>query len=272
MNSKFSKLRKFILKKLERPRTSYEQRVYNNLDRLYTVIRPGDVVLVEGRSEMSRLIKLFTRSHWSHVAMYVEKALINPDYGNRDFYLKKYGKDANHMLVEAFSGEGVIAAPLIKYKDYNIRICRPYGIIESDLRHVIEQVISRLGMHYDNQNIIAIALMVLQTLWQPKGKHTIQACLGNCNDYQVICSGMIAQAFQSVDYPIVPALLPQSKKDAFDENNPYGGAVIMRHYTQITPKDFDLSPNFEVIKYNIIGTTEFDYKSLWTDRLSNYQE
>jgi len=265
MNSKPSLLRKFILNKLEKPRKSYQQRVYNNIDRLYNVIRPGDVVLVEGRSEMSRLINLFTRSHWSHVAMYVGTALLHPD-SKRDSGLKTYGKNANHMLIEAFSSEGVIASPLNKYKDYNIRICRPYGIIESDLHHVIEQVIGRLGMHYDNQNIVDIALMVLQTIWRPNRKHAFRACLGNCNDYQVICSGMIAEAFQSVGYPIVPVLVPRSQKDAFNQNNPYGGGLIMRHYTQITPKDFDLSPNFEVIKYNIIGTTPFDYKSLWIDR------
>jgi len=65
----------------------------------------------------------------------------------------------------------------------------------------------------------------------------------------------------------LPALLPQSSKDAFNENNPYGGGLIMRHYTQIAPKDFDLSPNFEVIKYNIKGAVQFDYKSLWAERL-----
>jgi hypothetical protein len=40
----------------------------------------------------------------------------------------------------------------------------------------------------------------------------------------------------------------------------------MRHYSQITPKDFDLSPNFEIIKYNIIGNAQFNYKSLWVDQ------
>ena len=58
MNSKSSQMRKFILKKLEKPRKNYEQRVYNNLDKLYSVIRPGDVVLLEGQSEMSGIIKL----------------------------------------------------------------------------------------------------------------------------------------------------------------------------------------------------------------------
>jgi len=99
MNSKISQLRKLILKKLEKPRRSYEQRVYNNLDKLYSVIKPDDLVLVEGQSEMSRIIKLFTTSHWSYVVMYVGKALIDPDYKDRDSYLKRYGKDSNHMLV-----------------------------------------------------------------------------------------------------------------------------------------------------------------------------
>jgi len=260
-------LRKTILRKLENEKKHYEQRAYNNLSKLYSVIQPGDIVLVEGRSDMSRLIKLFSSSHWSHVAMYVGKALIESDHKDEGVYLKRYGEDANHMLVEAFSDKGVIATPLKKYKDYNIRLCRPYGILESDLNNVIEQVIGRLGMHYDDQNIMAIALMVVQALWQKKNNRTLRACLGNCNDFQVICSGMIAQAFQSVGYPIVPALLPQSSKDTFNENNPYGGGLIMRHYTQITPKDFDLSPNFEIIKYNIKGAVQFDYKSLWAERL-----
>jgi len=33
--------------------------------------------------------------------------------------------------------------------------------------------------------------------------------LGNCNEFQVICSGMIAKAFQRVGYPIIPALVLQ---------------------------------------------------------------
>jgi len=40
----------------------------------------------------------------------------------------------------------------------------------------------------------------------------------------------------------------------------------MRHYSQIVPRDFDLSPNFEIIKYNIIGIGRFEYKSIWADQ------
>ena len=135
------------------------------------------------------------------------------------------------------------------------------------MKRIISQLIGKLGMRYDDQNIIAIALMALQSAFRPGSKRTLRACLGNCNDYEVICSGMIAQAFQSVGYPIVPALRPHAEGEVFSTKNPYGAGLIMRHYTQITPKDFDLSPNFEIIKFNIIGTTNFDYNSLWVDKI-----
>jgi hypothetical protein len=259
-------LKKWFLKKLEKPKLYYEQSVYNNISKLYGVIRPGDVVLVEGRSEMSRLIKLFSNSHWSHVALYVGSSLMENDADKKNFYKSKYGEDAKHMLVEAFSGEGVISSPLRKYKDYNIRICRPYGILDADMHQVIQQVVGKIGTHYDDQNILSIALIALQTVFRPKTKISIKTCLGNCNDFQVICSGMIAQAFQEVSYPIVPAVTPDAPDVVFDDSNPYGGGLMMRHYTQISPKDFDLSPNFEVVKYNLIGVKHFDYKRLWVDR------
>lgn len=266
-------LRKRLLKWLEQHRYPYEQRGYNNLGRLYRVIRPGDVVLVEGRSEMSRLIKLFSGSSWSHAALYVGDALAEFGTPAQKRHLNRYGKDARHMLVEAFSGKGVIASPISIYEDYNIRICRPYGILDTDLEQVIRQVIGKIGMNYDDQNILEIALMALQAIWRPVNRLSLKACLGNCNDFQVICSGMIAQAFQTVGYPIVPTMLPRKttrdRLDAYSAANPYGGGLIMRHYTQISPKDFDLSPNFEIIKYNIVGTDDFDYKSIWSQEKFN---
>jgi hypothetical protein len=78
---------------------------------------------------------------------------------------------------------------------------------------------------------------------------------------------MIAQAFQGVGYPIIPAVIPKSANAAYDDHNPYGGGLLMRHYSQIIPRDFDLSPNFEIIKFNIIGTSKFEYQSLWVEKI-----
>lgn len=77
---------------------------------------------------------------------------------------------------------------------------------------------------------------------------------------------MIAKAFQKVGYPIVPVLKPETHSNEKAINNPYGSELIMRHYSQIVPRDFDLSPNFEVVKYNIIGMGRFDYQSIWADK------
>lgn len=257
--------RQAVLNRLERDRPRYEQRIFNDMDRLHDVIRKGDAVLVEGRSEMARIIKLFSSSHWSHVALYVGDALIAPGRADGHVWRKRFGDQAAHLIIEAFSGQGVIVAPLEKYRNDNIRLCRPYGIAQPDLDRVVETVIGHVGVHYDDQNIVDIALMVLRSALGPLNKHAIKACLGNCNDFQVICSGMIAKAFQQVGYPIVPALATPSQNPTSDGGNPYGARLIMRHYSQIMPRDFDLSPNFEVIKFNIVGRP-FDYQHLWHDR------
>jgi hypothetical protein len=264
LNAGLASLGRALLRRLDTPRKVYEKRIVNNLDSLYRVIRKGDVVLVEGRSDMSRIIQLLTQSSWSHSAFYVGDALDGNGAEKAERATSEVeGTDRRHMLIEADTARGVTAAPLRKYCDDNIRICRPFGICPEDLEAVAAEVIGNLGRHYDHQNIIDLALLALPPILNPFKQRTIKACLGGCTEYEVICSGMIAKAFQNVGYPIVPALLPT--KD-FTENiarNPYGASLIMRHYSRIVPRDFDLSPNFEIIKYNIIGMGGFDYRSIW---------
>ena len=56
---------------------------------------------------------------------------------------------------------------------------------------------------------------------------------------------------------------------ASEQHNPYGASLIMRHYSQIMPMHFDISPNFQIIKFNIIEGGEFNYKTLWAQ--TNYE-
>jgi len=259
-------LRNSIFRRLEAPRRNYEKTMINNMDNLYRVIRKGDIILVEGSSEISRMIKLLTQSSWSHSAIYVGDELLMTGEGRGEPILKQGGDDAHHMLVEAFTGTGVTAAPLRKYQDFNIRVCRPYGILPQDMDSVVSAVIGNLGKQYDHPNILDLALMLLPPVLNPFKKRTIHACLGNCNEFQVICSGMIARAFQRVGYPIIPALGPIPMDASNKQHNPYGASLIMRHYSQIMPKHFDISPNFQIIKFNIIEGGDFDYKTLWAQK------
>ena len=40
----------------------------------------------------------------------------------------------------------------------------------------------------------------------------------------------------------------------------------MRHPTLLTPRDFDLSPYFEIIKFNVVADGRFDYQRIqWAE-------
>jgi hypothetical protein len=68
---------------------------------------------------------------------------------------------------------------------------------------------------------------------------------------------MIAKAFHRVGYPILPRI-DAELRDGQVETDPDRGPLTMQHYSQTLPRDFDLSPNFEVIK---IGAFDAERRS-----------
>lgn len=67
INTPRKKLKAFLTARVEKRLTrevqTYETTVRNDMEKLYRTIRKGDVVLIEGRQRISRIIKLFTQSH-----------------------------------------------------------------------------------------------------------------------------------------------------------------------------------------------------------------
>ncbi len=266
-------LKNLIVSRLNKKSTDYFFRIPNNMKNLKRYIRKGDVVLVEGDQRLSELIKLFTQSHWSHSAFYVGDELIKKGSLHREKILSEFGDQAKHMVVEAITGKGVISSPLDKYENYNIRICRPYGITKSDVKEVIKYIISNIGREYDNRNIYDIAFTLLPLGLNPWKKKSMEICIGNCDEFAVSCSGLIAKSFHLVGYPISPAInIADDEKIPISNENPYGQNYNKRHYSHITPADYDLSPNFSVVKFNIIEDGDFDYKSLNFGKDNNLSE
>ena len=71
---------------------------------------------------------------------------------------------------------------------------------------------------------------------------------------EVICSAIIAKAFNAVDFPI----LPDAQIDQHDNIS-----LIKRNHNLYTPRDFDHSPFFAVIKYPIFSLSKrYDYHDL----------
>src|SRR5215467_13866201 len=112
---------KLIAGYLEKEVPGYEPFTPSDPDHLRGDMQPGDVLLVEGNSRISGIIKYLTQSTWSHAALYVGPVAgaMEPD-------------GEPHVLVEAYIGEGVTTAPLSKYFSYHTRICRPVGLSYED--------------------------------------------------------------------------------------------------------------------------------------------
>jgi hypothetical protein len=88
--------------------------------------------------------------------------------------------------------------------------------------------------------------------------------LGSGDPMQLICSGMIAQAFQSVRYPILPKIILIESGSARHEIMETG---IRRSSLR---RDFDISPYFAVVKPTI--QKGFDYRAvLWADTLLEHR-
>jgi len=231
---------------LEKPVEGYEPFTPSDADALRAVLRPGDVLLVEGNNHISGVIKYLTQSTWSHAALYVGAI------GDR---VTADGEPL--VLVEANIGQGVVAAPLSKYARFHTRICRPIGLTEDDRARVCAYAAERIGFDYDLKNIIDL-MRYLLPLPVPQRWRRRMIALGSGHPTRIICSALIAQAFETVRYPILPKVARADSEAARDE------ILEIRHSSLYAPRDFDISPYFEVVKPTI--RRGFDYKAMaWAD-------
>lgn len=248
---------------------TYRRRTPNDLANLRRSIKKGDVVLVEGDQRVSEVIKYLTQSSWSHCAIYVGDEIWKQQPGMRRELADRFGVEAQHLMVEALVEEGVIAAPLSKYLDLNLRVCRPHNLRREDLQVVLDDVIGQIGYRYDVKNLIDLARHFLPVRLLPRRFRPSPPNFGSGIPTQVICSSMIAHAFARVRYPILPEVTPS------DEPAPRGllerltlrplqCAALFRTgpITLTTPRDFDISPYFEVVKIHLLGESRFDYRKI----------
>jgi len=257
------------IRALTRPRGSYDLVLPNDLDNLRRYVRKGDVVLVDGDQRISQVIKYLTQSSWSHVALYVGDEILKRFPSRRDELLAAHGDDASHMVVEALVESGVTSNPLVKYGSMNLRVCRPHGLRRDDLQRILDEVVGQLGIAYDLQNAVDLARYFLPVSLIPRRFRRRALEVGSGVPTEVICSSLIARAFQNVGFPIQPvtnagdAPEPRTWADALLRRRPPYPAVFHRQApTLITPRDFDLSPYFSIVKFNAIEAQRFDYRRI----------
>jgi len=232
---------------LSEPLKNYRPLTTSAPSMLLAALRLGDVLLVEGNTRVSSGIKYLTQSTWSHAALYIGDAL-----GTRS-------ADGEALsLLEVDMVEGVWAVPLSKYTAFHTRICRPIALTAEDTQRVIAYALSRLGQTYDLKNMFDLARYLLPMPPLPSRWRRRIMALGSGDPTKSICSTLIAQAFQSVGYPILPDMIRRHSDPGADDHN--REILTIRHYSLYTPRDFDISPYFEVVKPTI--EHGFSYKGM----------
>src|SRR6266571_3997329 len=246
MGRAIDRVGRLLARYLERPVAGYEPFTPSDPAALTASLKPGDVLLVEGNNRISGVIKYLTQSTWSHAALYV-----GPLGG------RATADGEPHTLIEAEVGIGVDSAPLSKYTRFHTRVCRPVGLVADDCDKVCAYAIERIGLEYDLKNIIDL-MRYLMPLPVPQRWRRRALALGSGDPTRIICSALIAQAFESVRYPILPKITHMESRVARRQ------LLEIRHHSLYAPRDFDISPYFAVVKPTI--ENGFSYKKLhWAD-------
>ena len=189
-----------------------------SIDDIKSILKPGDVVLVEGQSRVSSAIQFITNSNWSHAAVFI---------GKTDYF--------NHCLIEVKAVDGCTYTDINTYMHHNLRVCRPIFLDKRKKKILINYLVKKIGAKYDLKNIIDLIRYIYPNPPIPKKFRRNLICIGAGDPTKAICSSLIAQAFKEIDHPILPF---KGKLQS----------LIMRHPSFCLPKDFDISPFFQIIK------------------------
>lgn len=219
-----------------------------DFNRLKYELRPGDVILIEGRSRISVVISTVMQSPWTHAALYIGRL---SDIENEELHAKISekieAKSSARLIIEDLVDKGTCINVLSEYENHHLRICRPIGISPADLQAVIEFAVNSVGQPYNVRDMFdlfrfSLPWSILPKRWGSKLFRTPQGMPESS-----ICSSLIANAFSSVQFPILPFVKTSEES---------GLEVIQRNPYLFTPKDFDYSPYFEIIKYPLFNPEE----------------
>jgi hypothetical protein len=264
---------------LNEPLPHYERHVWNDPQALRRHIRKGDVLLVDGDSRIAAIIKYLTQSSWSHAALFIGDELLRRGGPAAEAARREFGDEAAYLMVEALP-HGVAAAPLSKYVDFNIRIARPFRLRPEHLKLIIDEAVASIGWRYDLRNVLDLARYLIPVRVIPDRFRRAALHFGSGQATEVICSSLLGRLFQRVGFPILPSVEFPDGHEATrhagrwsfvrrvlgHESAYFTGIFRMRHPTLLTPRDFDLSPYFQVVKFNTVAEGHFDYQQIhWAD-------
>jgi hypothetical protein len=244
----------WIIRHLTKPTSRYAPFFAPDPEVTRRALQPGDVVLIEGNTRLSAIIKFLTQSTWSHAALYVGE---RP--GDRGPAHTDAPDGEPNVLLEAEADTGVATVPLSKYAHFNLRICRAVGLGPDSRRQVVDYALARIGKQYDTRQILDLARYLFPYPPVPVWFRRRMLAIGSGDPTKAICSALIAEAFESIRYPILPERVSINGRTL--GMAPFVEREIehIRRHGLFTPRDFDVSPYFSIVKPGLDG---FDYRHL----------
>ena len=242
------------------PKNNQDMPFINNFEHMMSELRVADVILFEGKSRVSEVIKIITLSPWTHAAIYIGKLEDIKNPSTVELIKQHYKGSANEPLViESLLGFGTIVNPLSLYANENLRICRPDGIKQKDINKVVCFATEHLGINYDVRQILDLARFLFPYAVLPRKWRSSLFQHNAGKPTAIVCSSMIARCFQSVGFPILPIVKNKNKEHV---------KLHKRNFRLFTPADFDYSPYFKVIKFPFLTfANSSNYRDLpWEDK------
>jgi hypothetical protein len=227
-----------LISRLLKPRVLAPEQLMD-FSRLKTEIRGGDVLLVEGRTQVGQIIQIVTHSRWSHSALCVGRVDEFKQHLPDSYDLESLDKNTVY-LVEAELGEGTVLTPIERYQGFRQRVCRPAGLSREDQHRVCCYVIKRLGTEYNVRQLADLARFMFPYGVLPRKWRSTLFEHNAGPETKIVCTTLIADAFQAVKFPVLPIV---------SENKQGESRLFKRNAKLFAPSDFDISPYFQILKF-----------------------
>ena len=213
----------------------------SDFNKVSQIVRPGDVLLLDGRSRLDHRLRAINPSRWSQTMLYLGRLHDITDPALRATLCDYYPAQADtQLLIGTRLDQGLVLMPLSSLENEHLRICRPSGLGDGEIAEVIRYAISRLNVSQGSP-WGAILLMLFPWALLPRRIRPAAFIRFAGRRLRNLTGGMVGEAFAFVQFPVMPLV-----------KQPDNGRLLRRHPRTHLAADFDHSPYFEIIKYPFV--------------------
>jgi hypothetical protein len=234
-----------LISRLLKPQVLAPERLMD-FPRLKDQIRVADVLLVEGRTQVSQIIQIVTHSRWSHSAICIGRLEQFQKHLPDSIDVKDIDPSVIY-LIEAELGQGTVLTPIDRYEGFRLRVCRPAGLAREDQNRVACYVIKRLGTEYNVRQLADLARFMFPYGILPRRWRSSLFQHNAGPETKIVCTTLIADAFQAVKFPVLPIVTEDTQGQS---------RLFKRNAKLFAPSDFDISPYFQILKFPMYSIEE----------------